>query len=79
MEIAEEESRQWEGRSWKARDAAKESTGMETEVKEKAVSAAENNCQWFGTVKGVMDEYLGKCGMRWVAMDTLIRKLGFGM
>lgn len=38
---------------------------------------AEHNRRRFGTVKGVVDRYLDKCGRQWVAMDTLFAKLGF--
>ena len=38
---------------------------------------AEHNRVRFGTVKGVVDKYLEKCGRQWVAMDTLFAKLGF--
>ncbi|KAH8674017.1 DNA polymerase alpha catalytic subunit [Xylariales sp. PMI_506] len=45
--------------------------------KESVLALAEHNSIRFGTVKGVVDRYLDKCGRRWVAMDTLFGKLGF--
>ena len=48
-----------------------------TERKEKIMVLAEQNRARFGTVKGVVDRYLEKCGRQWVAMDTLFAKLGF--
>ncbi|KAH6627613.1 hypothetical protein F5144DRAFT_535367 [Chaetomium tenue] len=47
------------------------------EVRDKVLILAEHNKTRFGTVKGVMDKYLEKCGRQWVAMDTLFSKLGF--
>lgn len=47
------------------------------EVRDKIIVRAENNRTRFGTVKGVIDRYLDKCGRQWVAMDTLFAKLGF--
>ena len=47
------------------------------EVREKVLALAEHNRVRFGTVKGVVDKYLEKCGRQWVAMDTLFAKLGF--
>lgn len=31
----------------------------------------------FGTLKGIVDGYLDKCGRQWVNMDNLFRKLGY--
>lgn len=45
--------------------------------REKILAQAEHNRVRFGTVKGVVDKYLEKCGRQWVAMDTLFAKLGF--
>ncbi|KAH6841139.1 hypothetical protein B0I37DRAFT_331993 [Chaetomium sp. MPI-CAGE-AT-0009] len=47
------------------------------EVRDKVLALAEHNRVRFGTVKGVVDKYLEKCGRQWVAMDTLFSKLGF--
>lgn len=47
------------------------------EAKDKIIVRAEKNRTRFGTVKGVVDRYLDKCGRQWVAMDTLFAKLGF--
>lgn len=47
------------------------------EAKDKILALAEHNRTRFGTVKGVVDRYLDKCGRQWVAMDTLFAKLGF--
>ncbi|CAK7221044.1 DNA-directed DNA polymerase alpha catalytic subunit pol1 [Sporothrix curviconia] len=44
---------------------------------ERVLALAEHNRVRFGTVKGVVERYLDKCGRRWVAMDTLFAKLGF--
>lgn len=63
----------------KAKETVKESAEVKAEVRDKVVSAAEYNRVRFGTVKGVVDGYLDKCGRRWVAMDTLFAKLGFGV
>ncbi|KAK3494343.1 uncharacterized protein B0T23DRAFT_106374 [Neurospora hispaniola] len=54
-------------------DAAK----LSAEEKERVAIMAEHNRARFGTVKGVVEKYLDKCGRRWVAMDTLFAKLGF--
>ncbi|KAK3400996.1 hypothetical protein B0T20DRAFT_405745 [Sordaria brevicollis] len=53
-------------------DAAK----LSREEKERVAIMAEHNRVRFGTVKGVVEKYLDKCGRRWVAMDTLFAKLG---
>ncbi|KAL9941657.1 DNA-directed DNA polymerase alpha catalytic subunit pol1 [Verticillium nonalfalfae] len=45
--------------------------------RENILALAEHNRVRFGTVKGVVDKYLDKCGRQWVAMDTLFAKLGF--
>lgn len=47
------------------------------ETRDKILALAEHNRTRFGTVKGVVDRYLDKCGRQWVAMDTLFAKLGF--
>jgi DNA polymerase alpha subunit A len=47
------------------------------EMRDKILALAEHNRVRFGTVKGVVDRYLDKCGRQWVAMDTLFSKLGF--
>lgn len=44
---------------------------------ERVKALAEHNRARFGTLKGVVDKYLDKCGRQWVAMDTLFSKLGF--
>ena len=41
------------------------------------LALAEHNRTRFGTIQGVVEKYLDKCGRRWVAMDTLFGKLGF--
>lgn len=51
--------------------------GITTEMKDKICVVADQNNKRFGTVKGVVDKYLDKCGRQWVAMDTLFAKLGF--
>ncbi|KAK4167675.1 putative DNA polymerase alpha catalytic subunit [Cladorrhinum sp. PSN259] len=60
-------------------DKAKSSASKdkEGEQKDKVLALAEHNRVRFGTVKGVVDKYLDKCGRQWVAMDTLFGKLGF--
>ncbi|KUI54328.1 DNA polymerase alpha catalytic subunit [Cytospora mali] len=62
--------------------AAGESEGagaLDRETREKVFALAEHNRTRFGTVKGVVDRYLDKCGRQWVAMDTLFTKLGFAV
>lgn len=51
--------------------------GISGEAKDKICALAVHNHTRFGTVKGVVDRYLDKCGRQWVAMDTLFAKLGF--
>lgn len=63
----------------KAKAVAKESSEMKAEVRDRVFAAAEYNKKRFGTVKGVVDGYLDKCGRQWVAMDNLFAKLGFGV
>jgi DNA polymerase alpha subunit A len=46
-------------------------------VAERTVALAEHNRVRFGTLKGVIEKYLDKCGRQWVAMDSLFGKLGF--
>ncbi|WEW59775.1 DNA-directed DNA polymerase alpha catalytic subunit pol1 [Emydomyces testavorans] len=46
----------------------KEATG---EKKEKILALVEWNRTRFGTIKGVVDGYLKKCGRQWVEMDVL--------
>ena len=58
----------------KAREQAKAGAGVD---QERILALAEHNRVRFGTVKGVVERYLDKCGRRWVAMDTLFAKLGF--
>lgn len=50
---------------------------LDRETREKVHALVEHNRTRFGTVKGVVDRYLDKCGRQWVAMDTLFTKLGF--
>ncbi|KAF5023245.1 hypothetical protein F66182_4697 [Fusarium sp. NRRL 66182] len=52
-------------------------TEMSRQDRENILAQAEHNRVRFGTVKGVVDKYLDKCGRQWVAMDTLFTKLGF--
>ncbi|KAK1750651.1 hypothetical protein QBC47DRAFT_331244 [Echria macrotheca] len=47
------------------------------ERRERICALAEQNRVRFGTVRGVVQRYLDKCGRGWVAMDTLFGKLGF--
>jgi DNA polymerase alpha subunit A len=49
------------------------------EMRDKVLALAEHNRVRFGTVKGVVDKYLEKCGRQWVAMDTLFSKMGFAI
>ncbi|RFU35864.1 hypothetical protein B7463_g501, partial [Scytalidium lignicola] len=44
--------------------------------KERVLALAEHNRVRFGTLKGVVEKYLDKCGRQWVAMDSLFRKIG---
>ncbi|KAI9934693.1 hypothetical protein ASPWEDRAFT_175419 [Aspergillus wentii DTO 134E9] len=54
----------------KAKAAAQKEAG---EKKDSVAALAEFNRARFGTVKGVVDGYLKKCGRQWVEMDTLFR------
>jgi DNA polymerase alpha subunit A len=44
---------------------------------ERIMALAEHNRVRFGTLKGIVERYLDKCGRQWVAMDSLFGKLGF--
>lgn len=62
----------------KARAKASDTNSdMSRQDRDKILALAEHNRVRFGTVKGVVDKYLDKCGRQWVAMDTLFAKLGF--
>lgn len=62
----------------KARNKANAEAGdVPLQDRDKILALAEHNRVRFGTVKGVVDKYLDKCGRQWVAMDTLFAKLGF--
>ncbi|KAK4226078.1 putative DNA polymerase alpha catalytic subunit [Podospora fimiseda] len=61
----------------KAKSKASAAAGSDGEQKDKVLALAEHNRVRFGTVKGVVDKYLDKCGRQWVAMDTLFGKVGF--
>ena len=62
----------------RARTKANDTSGeLSREDRDKILALAEHNRVRFGTVKGVVDKYLDKCGRQWVAMDTLFAKLGF--
>lgn len=50
---------------------------LSSQDRDRILALAEHNRVRFGTVKGVVDKYLDKCGRQWVAMDTLFAKLGF--
>ena len=43
----------------------------DVDVLERILALAEHNRERFGTLKGVMDRYLDKCGRQWVAMDSI--------
>ncbi len=58
-------------------EGAQESGVPAGEMRDKVLALAEQNRVRFGTVKGVVDKYLDKCGRQWVQMDTLFSKLGF--
>ena len=66
----------WDVDKARARAAAAEGQG-DGAGRDKVLALAEQNRVRFGTVKGVVDKYLDKCGRQWVAMDTLFGKLGF--
>ncbi|KAF4213684.1 hypothetical protein CNMCM8980_009275 [Aspergillus fumigatiaffinis] len=51
-------------------NAQKEASG---EKKDSIAALVEFNRTRFGTIKGVMDGYLKKCGRQWVEMDALFR------
>lgn len=65
----------------RARATASPAGGQQTQLsgqdRDRILALAEHNRVRFGTVKGVVDKYLDKCGRQWVAMDTLFAKLGF--
>ncbi|KAK6866177.1 hypothetical protein PG995_002705 [Apiospora arundinis] len=64
----------------RARTKAQETEGDQkvlAEDRDRVLALSEHNRVRFGTVKGVVEKYLDKCGRRWVAMDTLFSKLGF--
>lgn len=62
----------------RARTRANDTNGdLSRQDRDKILALAEHNRIRFGTVKGVVDRYLDKCGRQWVAMDTLFAKLGF--
>ncbi|OLN81535.1 DNA polymerase alpha catalytic subunit [Colletotrichum chlorophyti] len=61
----------------KAKASSEDGSNLTREDKEKILAMAEHNRNRFGTIKGVVDKYLDKCGRQWVAMDTLFAKLGF--
>ncbi|KAL2271912.1 hypothetical protein VTJ83DRAFT_1283 [Remersonia thermophila] len=67
MEQAQEQGRNGQG--------AGGGEGNAAELRDKVFALAEHNRVRFGTVKGVVDKYLDKCGRQWVAMDTLFAKL----
>jgi DNA polymerase alpha subunit A len=46
-------------------------------ITERVMALAEHNRVRFGTLKGVVEKYLDKCGRQWVAMDSLFGKLGY--
>ena len=54
----------------KARAAADKEAG---DKKESVAALAEFNRVRFGTMKGVVDGYLRKCGRQWVEMDGLFK------
>ncbi|ROW14955.1 hypothetical protein VPNG_03385 [Cytospora leucostoma] len=60
-----------------AAGASEVANALDRDTKDKVLALAEHNRTRFGTVKGVVDRYLDKCGRQWVAMDTLFTKLGF--
>jgi DNA polymerase alpha subunit A len=59
----------------KASDAG--NSTLSQQDRDRILALAEHNRVRFGTIKGVVDKYLDKCGRQWVAMDTLFAKLGF--
>ncbi|KAK7949691.1 DNA polymerase alpha catalytic subunit [Apiospora saccharicola] len=64
----------------RARTKAQETEGdrkFSPAERDEILAMTEHNRVRFGTVRGVVDKYLDKCGRRWVAMDTLFSKLGF--
>ncbi|KAL2264030.1 hypothetical protein VTK26DRAFT_3334 [Humicola hyalothermophila] len=73
--VEQQQQRQGEGGK-KEKDGAEEAIPA-GERRERVMALAEHNRVRFGTVKGVVDKYLDKCGRRWVAMGPLFSKLGF--
>ncbi|KKA27145.1 hypothetical protein TD95_000405 [Thielaviopsis punctulata] len=49
---------------------------MSAAQREQVRALAEHNRVRFGTVKGVCDKYLEKCGRGWVSMDAIFMRLG---
>jgi len=58
-------------------DVEKAKASVKGTEKERVLALAEHNRVRFGTLKGVVEKYLEKCGRQWVAMDSLFSKLGF--
>ncbi|TDZ30354.1 DNA polymerase alpha catalytic subunit [Colletotrichum spinosum] len=67
----------WDVDKARVKASADDLNDISREDREKVLAMAEHNRVRFGTIKGVVDKYLDKCGRQWVAMDTLFAKLGF--
>ncbi|KAF7560330.1 hypothetical protein G7046_g3829 [Stylonectria norvegica] len=67
----------WDVDKARAKASDTSNSDLSREDRDKILALAEHNRVRFGTVKGVVDKYLDKCGRQWVAMDTLFAKLGF--
>ncbi|QUC22159.1 uncharacterized protein UV8b_06400 [Ustilaginoidea virens] len=67
----------WDVDKARARASDTNDSALSRQDRDRILALGEHNRVRFGTVKGVVDKYLEKCGRQWVAMDTLFAKLGF--
>ncbi|KAK2594219.1 DNA-directed DNA polymerase alpha catalytic subunit pol1 [Conoideocrella luteorostrata] len=67
----------WDVERARAKASDANNSTLSRQDRDTILALAEHNRVRFGTVKGVVDRYLEKCGRQWVAMDTLFAKLGF--
>lgn len=67
----------WDVDKARGKASDEDNASLSRQDRDSIMALAEHNRVRFGTVKGVVDKYLEKCGRQWVAMDTLFAKLGF--
>ncbi|QPH16774.1 hypothetical protein C2857_001489 [Epichloe festucae Fl1] len=67
----------WDVEKARAKASDTNDSTLSQQDRDTILALAEHNRVRFGTVKGVVEKYLEKCGRQWVAMDTLFAKLGF--